>query len=232
MSRFLNISLVINMLNTLIATPNRKQISWIKGFVFALCLVPLVRLFWLGFHDDLSANPVEFVERSTGYWALFILLATLALTPIKLLTGKVWQIQLRRMLGLFMFFYACLHITAYLWLDFAFNWIEITKDIAKHPRILVGFAAFVLTIPLAITSNNAMVRRLREHWKQLHQLVYLIAVLGVVHFWWLVKKDIREPLLYAIILFVLLAIRVYYKKLSKQTKTNHKVPNTAIRQPV
>lgn len=214
MSKFLNTASIFATLN---ATPNRKQISWIKAFVFALCLVPLIRLFWLGFQDNLSANPIELVERSTGFWALFILLATLALTPIKLITGKVWQIQLRRMLGLFMFFYACLHITTYLWLDFSFNWADITKDIVKHPRILVGFAAFVLTIPLAITSNNAMVRRLREHWKQLHRLVYLIAILGVVHFCWLVKKDIREPLLYAIILVALLGIRVYYKKFAKKS---------------
>lgn len=198
--------------------PSKKQISWIKAFVFLLCLVPLSRLIWLGFQDDLSANPIEFIERSTGFWALFILLATLTLTPIRLITGRTWQIQLRRMLGLFMFFYACLHVTTYVWLDFSFVWADITKDIIKHPRILVGFAAFVLTIPLAITSSNAMVRRLRERWKQLHQLVYFIAILGVVHFWWLVKKDIREPLLYASILVVLLAIRIYYKKASKLRK--------------
>lgn len=198
--------------------PNKSQIKWIKAFVFLACLIPLARLFWLGFNDDLSANPVEFVERSTGFWALFILLCTLALTPIKLITGRVWQIQLRRMLGLFMFFYACLHITTYVWLDYSFNWADITKDIIKHPYVLVGFSAFILTIPLAVTSNNAMVRRLRERWKKLHQLVYLIAILGVVHFWWLVKKDIREPLLYAIILAALLVIRLYYKTPTKTPK--------------
>lgn len=212
------------MLKFLNTAPNKRQISWIKTFVFALCLIPLIRLIWLGFQDDLSANPVEFVERSTGFWSLFILLSTLALTPIKLLTGRVWQIQLRRMLGLFMFFYACLHITAYVWLDYSFFWADIVKDIIKHPYVLVGFAAFVLTIPLAVTSNNAMVRRLRERWKQLHQLVYVIAILGVIHFWWLVKKDIREPLLYATILFVLLGIRIYYKKFAKSSKTIRNTP--------
>jgi sulfoxide reductase heme-binding subunit YedZ len=206
------------MLDFFKKAPNRTQIQWIKAFVFALCLVPLARLFWLGFHDDLSANPIEFIERSTGFWALFILLATLSLTPIKLITGRVWQIQMRRMLGLFMFFYACLHVSTYLWLDFSFDWADITKDIAKHPRILVGFAAFVLAIPLAITSNNAMVRLLRERWKKLHQLIYLISILAVVHFWWLVKKDITEPLLYALILFVLLGIRIYYKTLANAAK--------------
>ncbi len=213
------------MLRFLTTTPSKAHVFKIKALVFALCLVPLTRLIWLGFHDDLSANPVEFVERSTGFWALFILLATLALTPIKLLTGRIWQIQLRRMLGLFMFFYACLHIVTYVWLDFAFNWADITKDIAKHPRILVGFAAFVLTVPLAATSTNGMVKRLREHWKKLHRLVYAIAILAVVHFWWLVKKDIREPLLYAIILVILLGIRVYYKKFNQTNKSKIKVPH-------
>jgi sulfoxide reductase heme-binding subunit YedZ len=200
------------MLSFNIKKPSKKQISWIKACVFLLCLIPLARLVWLGSNSDLSANPIEFIERSTGFWALFILLATLTLTPIRLITGCAWPIQLRRMLGLFMFFYACLHITSYIWLDFSFVWIDITKDIVKHPRILVGFAAFILTIPLAITSNDAMILRLRQRWKQLHQLVYFIAILGVVHFWWLVKKDIREPLLYLCILVVLLGIRIYYKK--------------------
>lgn len=195
-------------------TSDKNQIKKIKAVLFLICLIPLMRLFWLGFHDDLSANPIEFVERSTGYWTLSILLATLALTPIKLLSGVLWPIQLRRMLGLFMFFYACLHITAYLWLDYSFMWDEISKDIIKHPYVLVGFSAFIFTIPLAATSNNAMIRRLKMRWKKLHQLVYLIAILGVVHFWWLVKKDIREPLLFAIILLILLSLRLYYKRLA------------------
>jgi sulfoxide reductase heme-binding subunit YedZ len=212
-----------------LTTPSKAQISKIKALVFVLCLVPLARLILLGFQDNLSANPIEFVERSTGFWALFILLVTLALTPIRLITGRVWQIQLRRMLGLFMFFYACLHIITYVWLDFGFNWTDITKDIAKHPRILVGFAAFMLAIPLAATSTNGMVRRLRENWKKLHRLVYAIAILAVVHFWWLVKKDIREPLLYAVILFILLGIRIYYKnsKASQKPKAETKVSHTA-----
>jgi len=199
------------MLSYLKKIPNKTQISKIKIWVFLLCLAPLMRLIWLGFQDDLSANPIEFIERSTGFWALFILLATLSLTPIRLITGRAWQLQLRRMLGLYMFFYACLHITTYLWLDFSFTWLDIIKDIAKHPRILVGFAAFMLTIPLAVTSNKAMMKRLGSHWKQLHQLVYVIAILAIVHFWLLVKKDIREPLLYALILIALLSVRVYYK---------------------
>ena len=198
--------------------PSKKQLSWIKIFVFSLCLIPVSRLFYLGLQDNLSANPIEFIERSTGFWTLLILLVTLSLTPIRLLAGIAWQIQLRRMLGLLMFFYASLHISIYLWLDYSFVWADISKDIIKHPRILVGFAAFVLTIPLAITSNNAMMKLLRQRWKRLHQLVYFIAILGVIHFWWLVKKDIREPLLFALILAALLGIRIYYKILAKQRR--------------
>ncbi len=192
-------------------SPNKKQLAWIKAVLFLLALIPLARLFWLGFKDDLTANPIEFVERSLGTWALVMLLITLSMTPIRLLTGMTWQIQLRRMAGLFMFFYACLHFLTYIWLDQSFDWAAIIKDIAKHPYVLVGFSAFVLAIPLAATSNKAAIQRLRERWKKLHMLIYPIAILAILHFWWLVKKDIREPLIYALVLAVLLGIRVYYK---------------------
>jgi len=195
--------------------PSKKQIAWIKAGLFVLALIPLFRLVWLGIHDQLTANPIEFVERSTGTWALAILLITLSMTPIRLLTGMAWQIQFRRMMGLFMFFYVCLHFTTYIWLDQSFDWMAIVKDIAKHPYVLLGFSAFVLTIPLAVTSNKVMMQKLGARWKKLHQLVYLIAILGVVHFWWLVKKDIREPLMYALALALLLGIRVYMKKFPK-----------------
>lgn len=190
---------------------SKQQLTWIKRLLFILALIPLARLVWLGFNDNLTANPIEFIERSTGTWALIILLITLSMTPIRLITGIAWQIQLRRMMGLFMFFYACLHFTTYVWLDHWFDWSEITKHIIKHPYVLVGFSAFVLALPLAMTSTNGMMRRLGSRWKQLHYMVYVVAILGVLHFWWLVKKDIREPLAYAIILFLLLGIRVYYK---------------------
>ncbi len=190
---------------------SKQQILYIKAAVWLLALLPLARLVWLGFNDNLGANPIEFVEHSTGTWALVFLLTTLSMTPIRLLTGLVWQIQLRRLLGLFMFFYACLHITTYVWLDFNFIWDEIVKDIAKHPRILVGFAAFVLTIPLAATSNSYMIKRLKINWKKLHQAVYLIAILAVLHFVLLVKKDLTEPLYYAAVLVFLLGIRLYFK---------------------
>ena len=191
---------------------NRQKINLVKVAIWLLALIPLARLIWLGVHEDLGANPVEFVERSTGLWALIILLVTLSLTPVRLITGQVWAIQLRRLTGLFMFFYACLHITTYVWLDFGFVWADIVKDVAKHPRILVGFAAFILVIPLAATSNRYMIKRLKTNWKKLHQAVYLIAILAVVHFWWLVKKDITEPLYYATALAILLGIRIYFKQ--------------------
>lgn len=190
---------------------NKQQIIYIKAAVWLLALLPLARLIWLGFNDNLGANPIEFVEHSTGTWALVFLLTTLSMTPIRLLTGLVWQIQLRRLLGLFMFFYACLHITTYVWLDFNFIWDEIVKDVAKHPRILVGFAAFILAIPLAATSNSYMIKRLKTNWKKLHQTVYLIAILAVLHFVFLVKKDLTEPLYYAAVLAFLLGIRLYFK---------------------
>lgn len=208
----------MNIKQILRRVPNKRQISWIKRILFTLCLIPLARLIWLGIQDDLSANPIEFIERSTGFWALFILLLTLSLSPIRMLWGTAWQLQFRRMLGLMMFFYASLHIFIYLWLDYGFNWPDIYRDIIKHPYVLVGAAAYLLTVPLAITSNQYMMQKLREHWKQLHLSVYLISILGVVHFWWLVKKDIREPLLYALILAFLLGLRLFYKMRQLKSK--------------
>ena len=202
---------------------NKQKIILIKGAIWLLALLPLARLVWLGFNDDLGANPVEFVERSTGLWALIILLVTLTVTPIRLITGWVWVIQLRRLTGLFMFFYACLHITTYVWLDFGFVWADIIKDIAKHPRILVGFGAFLLAIPLAATSNTYMIKRLKSNWKKLHQAVYLLAILAVVHFLWLVKKDLTEPLYYAVALAILFGIRLYYKQKDFKQKASRKV---------
>ncbi len=190
----------------------KKNILYLKAIIWVLALLPLARLFWLGFNEKLTANPIEFVEHSTGTWALVFLLITLSITPIRLISGIVWPVQLRRMLGLWMFFYACLHITTYVWLDYSFFWDEIYLDIIEHPYVIVGFSAFVMTIPLAATSNNYMMRRLKSNWKKLHRLVYLIAFLAVLHFWWLVKKDITEPFYYAFVLALLFGIRIYYKK--------------------
>lgn len=194
---------------------NKKQITYAKVVLWLLCLLPLFRLIYLGITDNLGANPIEFVEHSTGTWAFVILLVTLAMTPIRFITGQVWQIQLRRMLGLFMFFYASLHIIAYVWLDFAFIWEDIFKDVLKHPRILVGFIAFVMTIPLAATSNSYMIKRLKTNWKKLHQSIYLISILVALHYLLLVKKDVTEPIYYAAVLAVLLGIRVYFNYFKK-----------------
>lgn len=196
-------------------TPNQARIKLYKKIVFLILLMPFFRLFWLGFNEDLGANPIEFVEHSTGYWTLFILCATLSLTPIRLITQTAWIIQFRRMVGLFMFFYACLHLTTYLFLDYNFLWEDIIKDIIKHPYIIVGVAAFILTMPLAFTSTNKMIKRLGKKWKLLHKSIYLIAILGVLHFWWLIKKDITEPLIFALVIMVLFGIRFYYYKKQK-----------------
>jgi sulfoxide reductase heme-binding subunit YedZ len=204
----------------------KQYIVFIKAAIWLLALLPLARLVWLGTHDDLSANPVEFVERSTGTWTLVFLLITLSMTPIRLLTGIVWQVQLRRMLGLWMFFYVCLHISTYVWLDYSFLWADIVKDIIKHPYVIVGFSAFLLTIPLAATSNSYMIKRLKTNWKKLHQLVYVIAILAILHFWWLVKKDVTEPFYYAAVLFFLLGIRLYYKYLHTKPAIKMRPTNT------
>ena len=202
----------------------KQHIIFVKFAIWLLALLPSIRLIWLGVNDNLGANPVEFIEHSTGTWALVFLLITLSMTPVRLLTGQVWVIQLRRILGLFMFFYASLHMLTYVWLDFAFFWDEIIIDVTKHPRILVGLAAFLLTIPLAITSNTFMIKKLKTNWKKLHQLVYLIALLGVVHYWMLVKKDLTEPIYYAVALALLLGIRVFYKY--KTSVKNNAINNT------
>jgi sulfoxide reductase heme-binding subunit YedZ len=176
--------------------------------VFAVCLLPLTRLIVLGFSGGLGANPIEFITRSLGTWTLVGLMVTLSVTPLRRLTGHAELIRYRRMLGLFAFFYACLHFVTYIWLDQFFDPAAIVKDIVKRPFITVGFAAFVLLVPLALTSTHAMMRRLGRRWQQLHRLVYAIAMLGVIHYLWLVKKDLTDPLVYAVVLTLLLVLRL------------------------
>jgi len=166
----------------------------------------------------LGANPIEFITHSTGTWTLVFLLITLSVTPLRRLTGRNDLIRYRRMLGLFAFFYACLHFTTYIWLDQFFDWSAIVKDVIKRPFITVGFASFVLLIPLAATSTHAMQRRLKRRWQQLHRLVYLIAIGGVAHYWWLVKKDITQPALYALALALLLGFRLAYPFIQRTPK--------------
>jgi methionine sulfoxide reductase heme-binding subunit len=164
-----------------------------KLAVFFACLFPFGQLLYYGFTDDLTANPIEFITRFTGSWALILLLASLSVTPLRKILGWNDLIKFRRMLGLFAFFYALLHFSTYMVLDHFFDFPAIVKDIIKRPYVTVGFTGFVLMIPLAITSTAAMIRRLGKRWQQLHRLVYVAAIAGVVHFYWLVKADIRRP---------------------------------------
>jgi len=186
-----------------------RYLTWVKPVVFIACLLPLARLIWLGYSDDLGANPIEVITRSTGTWTLVFLLISLCATPLRKIMGWGWLMDLRRMFGLFAFFYVCLHFATYIWLDQYFDLHAMYKDIIKRPFITVGFASFVLLIPLAVTANDAMMRRLGvKRWRQLHRLVYITASGGVVHYFWLVKKDITQPLIYGLILALLLGYRL------------------------
>ncbi len=198
----------------------RNPKFWIAG----LCLLPLVRLVVLGATGGLGANPIEFVTRSTGTWTLVGLLMTLSVTPLRRLSGNAGLLRYRRMLGLFAFFYACLHFVTYLWLDQFFDRAAIARDIVKRPFVTVGFAAFVLLIPLAATSNQAMMRRLGRNWQRVHRMIYPIALLGVIHYLWLVKKDMTQPLIYGGVLIVLLAVRLPWGRAMLQAVCNRLVP--------
>lgn len=183
----------------------------LKPLVFLGCVEPLLMLGWRALHEKLGADPVALVLNKLGWWALFLLLATLACTPLQLAFGWNWPIRLRRMLGLFAFAYASLHLCTYVGLDQTFDFSEIAKDIAKRPFITVGFLAWLIMLPLAITSTSKMTARLGYgRWKQLHRLVYVSGVLGAIHFYWRVKADHREPLKFAYALAGLLAIRVVF----------------------
>lgn len=186
-----------------------RWVMLIKPIVFVLCLLPLLRLGLL-FGD--AVNPIELLTRSTGTWALVGLLLTLSITPLRQITGWSWLQSLRRMLGLYAFFYAVLHFITYIWLDQFFDLSAIVQDIIKRPFITIGFAAFLLLIPLAVTSTNGWMRRLKRNWGRLHRLIYLIAPLAVIHYVWLVKKDLTQPLLYAAVLVLLLGWRVWRRK--------------------
>ena len=187
------------------------MLVYLKPAAFIVCLIPLGQLGYRYYSDDLTANPIEYITRFTGSWSLFILLASLSVTPLRRLTGWNEVIKLRRMLGLFAFSYAALHFSTYMVLDLFFDFSAIAKDILKRPYITVGFSAFVLMIPLAVTSTTGMIRRLGKRWQQLHYLVYGIAILGVLHFYWLVKADIRRPVQYGAALTVLLGSRLAFK---------------------
>jgi sulfoxide reductase heme-binding subunit YedZ len=179
-----------------------------KVLIFFAALVPLGRLVWKALHDGLGANPIEVITHSTGDWTLILILTTLLITPLRRITKQYWLVGVRRMIGLFAFFYAFLHFLTYIWLDKFFDVHEMLHDVAKRKFITVGFTAFVLLIPLAITSTQGWVRRLGKNWQRLHKLIYFTAVLGVIHYYWLVKADVRKPLEYAAVLAILMAYRV------------------------
>lgn len=181
----------------------------VKPALFVILLLPALVLAWRGFSDNFGANPVEEITHETGLWALRILLLTLAISPLRQITGIGEWIRLRRMTGLYCFFYACLHFTTYAWLDQGFDPSLILEDVIERPYITFGFTAFVMLIPLAITSINRVVRAMGgKRWKRLHRLVYLCAIGGVLHYLWLVKADHLNPMIYLLVLLALLAFRL------------------------
>lgn len=184
------------------------KLKLFKVAVFFAALIPLARLAWKGYQQMLGANPIEVITHSTGDWTLIFLMLTLSITPLRKLTGQAWLIRFRRMLGLFAFFYASLHFTTYIFLDKFFDVHEMVKDIGKRKFITIGFTAFVLLIPLAATSTAGMIRRLGKRWQMLHRLIYVSGIAGVIHYWWLVKADVRKPQYYAIVLILLLGYRL------------------------
>ena len=191
------------------STNPKMRLRYTKLSVFLAALIPLARLAWKAFHDGLGANPIEVITHATGDWTLILVLTTLSITPLRQITHQYWLIGLRRMIGLFAFFYGTLHFLTYIWLDKFFDIHEMFKDIAKRPFITVGFSAFVLMIPLALTSTAWSIRRLGgKNWRRLHRLIYLTAILGVVHYLWLVKADRSKPLEYGLVLSLLFAYRV------------------------
>lgn len=202
------------MLKTL-SVPVYRSLWWV---IFLLTIVPFANLAWLTWQSmsgqgrGLGPNPVEYITHSTGDWTLYLLMITLAVTPLRLVTGMNWLIKLRRMLGLMSFFYLFLHFLAFFWFDHYFNLAEMWADIVKRPFITVGMLAFVGMIVLAITSNQWAMRKLGRHWKQVHQLIYVITILGVLHYWWdkAGKNVISQPRLFAYLTAVLFLIRIIF----------------------
>ena len=190
--------------------PDSKQFKIIKAGLFLLACVPFVRLIIFAYLDQLGANPLEAITRNTGDWTLYMLCITLSITPLRRLSGWNWLLAMRRMLGLFTFFYASLHFLAFYWFDHFFDVQAMLIDVLKRPFIAMGFATFLMLLPLAVTSTNSMMRRLGKRWKTLHQLIYLIILTGLVHFWWMRagKQNFAQPLLITVITVVLLGSRL------------------------
>lgn len=195
-----------------VAAKRLDAIAWSKWLVFPAALLPAMLLLYGALYNTLGADPVKILTHETGLWALRFLLLSLAMTPLRRWTGWAGFIRYRRMLGLYAFFYASLHLSVYLVLDLGAYWADLLTDIQKRPYMTVGFAAWLILLPLAITSTRAMIRRLGRNWQRLHRLVYLAGILAALHFLWLVKADLREPGIYAGILVVLLLARLWPKR--------------------
>lgn len=193
-----------------------SALSISKVLVFVAALVPVSMLIWRAVEGTLGAEPVETILHGTGDWALRFLLLTLTVSPLRQLTGKSFFLKFRRMLGLFCFFYAALHLSTYLVFEHFFDWQEILKDVVKRPYITIGFAAFLMLLPLTFTSSNKMMKRLGKNWKTLHRMVYVIAVFAIFHFLWLIKADFQQPLVYGVITVLLLFFRsVWFQAIRK-----------------
>ena len=188
------------------------MLKYFRSLVFLLSTIPFIVIAYKIFLNKLGPEPIKEITHHTGEWTLLFLIFTLSMSPLKQITNMNIWISVRRMLGLFAFFYASLHMLTYVGLDYRFNINEISKDILTKRFIFVGFAAWLLLVPLALTSSKKMMSVLKQYWKKLHRLIYLIALLGVTHFIWLVKKDVTEPLIYLLIILFLLAFRVKFKK--------------------
>ncbi|GGX26420.1 sulfite oxidase heme-binding subunit YedZ [Undibacterium macrobrachii] len=198
-----------------------RQLFWCRVIVFVLALLPFLRLVYAVYQDALGANPLEFITRNTGDWALYFLCISLAITPLRKILEWHWLIRLRRMLGLYAFFYASLHFLTFLWFDHFFDLSDMWRDVVKRPFITVGFVAFVLLLPLALTSNQWMIRQLGgKQWQLLHRLVYLIAPLGVLHYFWMKagKNLLLQPLLFAALVSGLLGVRLYWRLQSRMKR--------------
>ncbi len=186
--------------------------KYFKPSIFILSTIPFILITFKIFFNKLGPEPIKEITHHTGEWTLLFLIFTLSMSPLKQLTNLNIWISARRMLGLFAFFYASLHMLTYVALDYRFDMNEISKDIVTKRYIFVGFAAWLLLVPLALTSSTRMVKLLKQYWKKLHRLIYVIAFLGVIHFIWLVKKDLTEPLIYLLIVLFLLLFRIKFKK--------------------
>ena len=201
------------------------MIKFTKPLIFALCLVPAAMLVWRYFHDELGANPIEFITHATGDWTIRFLVITLSITPLRKLLRMPQLIRYRRMFGLFAFFYVCLHFSTWLVLDHYFDFHEMLKDVAKRRFITAGFTGFVLLIPLAVTSTAGWIRRLGgKRWQRLHQLIYITAIAGVIHYYWLVKSDIRKPLMYGAMVAALLGYRLIASRPSSNRRSRGRTP--------